>query len=248
MKKEIILVAAIVGLMTGCDLRSKNETSQTVDSLRNELLANRKLTESLVEIGTLMDSVDASRKVLRMNMIEGTDFETYSARMKDINEYIKKTELKLETLEKENETGRANTSAYASAIKKLRGDLDARSHEVTALQEQVATYKNENDNLISTVSLQRAEIEDKLNQIKAKQEEAAKLQDQVNQLLIKSSNDTGEAYFARAAAVEETARRTKFAPRKKRNTTKEALELYKLALCFGKDEAQARIAALEKKL
>jgi len=47
------------------------------------------------------------------------------------------------------------------------------------------------------VSLQKTEIEDKLNQIKSKQEEMTKLQDQVNQLITKSTLDMGDAYFAR---------------------------------------------------
>lgn len=248
MKKEIILTLCISGLLWGCDSRKKDRASQIVDSLRNELQANHKLTETLVDIGTLMDSIDANRNMLHVNMIEGTSYEEYVARMKDISQYLKKTEMKIGVLEKENESSRSNHAAFASAIKKLKGDLDVRNRELAALQEQVATYKNENDNLISTVSLQKAEIDDKLNQIKSKQGEAAQLQEQVNQLLIKSSNDTGEAYFARALAAEETAKRTKFAPRKKRNSNKQALELYKLALTFGKEEAQARIASLEKKL
>jgi hypothetical protein len=49
-------------------------------------------------------------------------------------------------------------------------------------------------------------------------------------------------------AVEETANRTHFAPRKKKNTMREALELYKQAQVFGKDEAQAKIDELEKRL
>jgi hypothetical protein len=48
--------------------------------------------------------------------------------------------------------------------------------------------------------------------------------------------------------VEEAANRTKLAPRKKKETLKEAIELYKKALSLGKQEAQARIAELEKKI
>jgi chromosome segregation ATPase len=248
MKKKIVLVVCIVGLLWSCDLKKRDALNSIVDSLRNELQASHKLNETIVEIGTLLDSIDVNRKALRNDMMEGTTSDNFAKRMKDINQYVKKTEMKIESLEKENETSRSNHTAFSSALKKLKGDLEIRNHELAALQEQVATYKNENENLISTVSLQKAEIDDKLNQIKSKQNEAAQLQDQVNQLMIKSSNDTGEAYFERALAIEETAKRTKFAPRKKRNSNKQALELYKLALTFGKEEAQARIASLEKKL
>jgi len=48
--------------------------------------------------------------------------------------------------------------------------------------------------------------------------------------------------------VEEAANRTKLAPRKKKETLREAVELYKKALSLGKSEAQDNITALEKKL
>jgi hypothetical protein len=57
-----------------------------------------------------------------------------------------------------------------------------------------------------------------------------------------------DSYFARATAVEEAANRTKLAPRKKKETYKEAIELYKKALSMGKQEAQDKITALEKKV
>jgi hypothetical protein len=55
-------------------------------------------------------------------------------------------------------------------------------------------------------------------------------------------------YFARAAALEQAADRTQFSPNKKTATRHEALELYKLALSLGNQNAQVRIDDLEKKL
>jgi len=66
--------------------------------------------------------------------------------------------------------------------------------------------------------------------------------------VVQSKVSEAEAYFVHAQAVEEAAKRTKFAPRKKKQTQQEALELYKIALFLGKDEAQPRIASLERKL
>lgn len=248
MRNKILLMMSIVGLLCSCDLKKKELAQRTADSLRTELQANRKLTESMVEIGTLLDSIDASRKMLRVRMMEGTSYETFAGRMHDINQYVRSAEAKIESLEKTLGKNNANSAAYASAIKKLKSDLDVRNHELAALQEQVNVYKNQNENLISTVGLQKAEIDDKLTQIKLKQEDITKLQEQVNQLMVKATTDMGDAYFAQASAVEEAANRTHFAPRKKKNSRKEAIELYKLALNFGKDEAKSRIAELERKM
>jgi len=120
---------------------------------------------------------------------------------------VRAAQEKISALEKASRRNKDNDATYASAIKKLKGDLEIRNHEMAALAQQVETYKNQNENLISTVGLQKAEIDDKLNQIKSKQDEIGKLQDQVNQLMVKSAFDQGEAYFARAAAAEEIAKR-----------------------------------------
>ena len=249
MRNRIVLMMSLVGLLCSCnDLKKKELAQRTADSLRLELQSNHKLTEAMVEIGTLLDSIDANRKVLRVRMMEGTNYETFAGRMRDLNQYVRAAEEKIAALEKDRRKYNNNDVAYANALKKMKNDLEVRTNELTALKEQVAQYKNENESLISTVSLQKAEIDDKLSQINSKQADISKLQEQVSQLMVKSAVDQGDAYFAQAAAVEEAANRTHFAPRKKKNSRKEAIELYKLALNLGKEEAQPRIAALEKKM
>jgi len=249
MRNRILFMLSIVALLCSCDLKKKELAyKRAADSLRTELEANHKLTEAMVEIGSLLDSIDASRKVLKVRMMEGTNYETFAGRMHDLNQYVLSAEAKIDALEKAQRKYHNNDAAYTSAISKLKADLEVRNNELTALKEQVNVYKNQNDNLVSTVSLQKAEIDDKLNQIKLKQADITQLQDQVSHLMVKSAVDQGEAYFAQAAAVEEAANRTHFAPRKKKDSRKEALELYKLALNLGKGEAQARITALEKKI
>jgi len=71
--------------------------------------------------------------------------------------------------------------------------------------------------------------------------------------LIKDINDQNRVkiaglYFAQAQALELAASRTKFAPRRKKETRREALELYKLAYSLGNTEAESRIQKLEKDL
>ncbi len=107
---------------------------------------------------------------------------------------------------------------------------------------------NENKNLSETVNMQDAMLQDKEAQILAKQQELALIEARIQELMIQSKMSEGDAYFARAMAVEEAANRTKLAPKKKKETLKEALELYKKSLSLGKEEAQAKITELEKKI
>ena len=70
----------------------------------------------------------------------------------------------------------------------------------------------------------------------------------MQELNVESKNFQAESYFKQAQALEEAADRTQFAPRKKKRTQQEALELYRKALELGKDEAQAKVQELEKDL
>lgn len=247
MFKNLIIIVVAALAIAACD--NKSEKLQTeLDSLKAELQTNQKFVETLQEVGTLMDSIDANRQLLRVNMVEGTTYSDYTARMKDINNYVKDTQGKIGDLEKALKKSKGNANAYAATIKKLKADLEAKNLEITKLQDLVATLGNENQNLITTNGLQQAEINDKSAQIEAKKQELDLLEQKIQQVQLQSKVSEADSYFARAQAVEEAANRTKLAPRKKKETYKEAIELYRKSLSLGKTEAQAKIDALTKKI
>lgn len=247
MVKNLIIIAVASFIFVSCDNKSEKLQTQ-LDSLKTELQNNQKFVTTLQEVGTLMDSIDANRQLLRVNMVEGTTYTDYTSRMKDINNYVKDTHSKIEDLEKALKKSKGNANAYAATIKKLKADLEAKNVEIVKLQEQVASLGNENKNLITTIDLQSAELNDKSAQIEAKKQELDLLNEKIQQVQLQSKVSEADSYYARGQAVEEAANRTKLAPRKKKDTYKEAIELYKKALSLGKTEAQAKIDALSKKI
>jgi chromosome segregation ATPase len=248
MLKRFLFILSMAGVLAGCNQREKVRLTAQVDSLRNELITSQDAARTLVEVGTLLDSVDASRQLLRTNMVEGTSYDEYISRMHDINDYVQETQRKIRSLEKASKKSKSTAASYATTIKKLKNDLEKTSKEMVALQELVNTYRSQNEALAQTVGLRDAEVAEKTELIRVKEQELATIENQVNKLMIQSKINEADAYFVQAQAVEETAKRTKFAPRKKKRTQREALELYKTALFLGKEEAQPKIAALEKKL
>lgn len=248
MIRKLVFALPVIAFLAGCDTKEKEKLQTQVDSLRIELQTSQKMAETLTEVGVLMDSIDASRQLLRVNMVEGTTYDDYSSRMKDINSYVKDTQRKIDDLEKSLSSSKANSRAYAKTIKKLKEDLQNKEKEIADLQSQVEKYRNENQNLITTVDMQNAELIDKQTEIETKTQELALIEARVQELMIQSKMSEADAYFARAQAVEEAANRTKLAPRKKKETFKEAIELYKKSLSLGKSEAQAKIDELEKKI
>ncbi len=250
MGRKIMLIMSVVAMLWGCDAHKKEQAklNQTIDSLTMELATNHKMSKTLEEVGALIDSIDRNRNLLRTSMMEGTSMDDFQSRMRDINAYVKTTVRKIDELEKSLKTSKASGSQYASALKKLKADLESRNTELAELKQKIEQYSNENDNLIQTVNLQRAEIEDKLKLISQKEEATAQLEDEIRKMLIQSKLDEAESYYAQALALEEAAKRTKFAPRKKKTTNQQALEMYELAVLYGKEEATAKVAMLKKKI
>lgn len=248
MPTKLLYLLIVPAFFVSCDTREKEALKTQVDSLQTELQKSYQMSQTLGEIGVLLDSIDASRQVLRVNLEQGTPYEEYTDRLKDVNDYIKTTQQKIQGLEQNMRRSSAGARALAKTIKQLKAELAKEGKEIAFLQEQVEKFRNENQNLIITVDLQDAEIADKQAQIDAKEQELALIEARVQELMIESKMSEAEAYYTRAQAIEKAANRTKLAPRKRKETLKEALDLYKKALSLGKTEAQAKITELENRL
>jgi len=250
--KKLILLLSVAGSLIGCDFaRVRNEgreAQRVIDSMRTELVTQQHFTETLLQVGSLLDSIDVNRHALKTNMLEGTDRTQYVSRLEDLNQYVQTTERKVQNLEQALKSKGNLSSTYKAALNKMRSELDMRNQELAALKEEVGTYKVENDRLSETVSQQRSELADQAKQLALKQEANDKLDNELAKLIDQSRVDQAESLFMRAETVEELANRTHFAPRKRRESREEALELYRLALAFGKSDAQARIDALQREL
>ena len=249
MIKKIFLTLSIAGLLWSCGLKDENAKLKTkIDSLSLEVKTGQEMVASLQEVGVLLDSIDANRNVLRSNIIEGTSYTNYSERLKDLNSYVKSTYSKIEELEASLSKAKSGSAQYASMVKKLKSDLESRQAEIAALQESITKLKTENEALVLTVNEKETVISEKDNFIQVKEQELSNMETQFKAFSEASKQTEGDLYFAQAAALEEAADRTKLAPKKKKSTQQEALELYRKALQLGKKEAQDKITELEEKL
>lgn len=250
MKKLLIVgsIAIASALLASCSGAENAKLKTQIDSLQSELQISQQTAQTLQEVGTLMDSIDASRQVLRVNMVEGTTYSAYTSRMKDLNNYVKETQSKIGELEKSLKKSKSNAKAFASTIAKLKADLETKNNEIASLQSKVQELGTQNENMKITIDLQEAELNDKTAQIEAKTQELALIEARIQELMIQSKMSEADSYFARGQAVEEAANRTKLAPKKKKDTYREAIELYKKAQSLGNDKAQAKIDELEKKV
>jgi hypothetical protein len=244
MRKYILGLTVLVALGS-CGTKEKVAMQQKIDSLSVELTSSKQAERELDEVGVLIDSIDASRKSLQVKMIEGNTYGDYVERLKDINTYVQKTEAKLASLEKSSNHA---SKASASSIRRLKADLEKRTLEVTELQLQIAKLRDENMAAWAKVNEKDSLLSMRDQVIKLNLEEIASLEKVLTDTQWENKVTVGNLYFAQAAALEKAANRTQFAPRKKKDTRREAIELYKLSRSMGNTDAQARIDELEKKI
>ena len=152
MIKKIILGIAAVSLLWSCDNKEKAHLQSQVDSLRTELKTSQQMTKTMEEVGTLIDSIDVNRQLLRTDMVEGTTYTDYAKRLRDINAYVRETQSKLNDMEKNLQKSKSSSSGYLATIKKLKLDLESRTQELAALQQEVDKIRNENQSLTMTVN------------------------------------------------------------------------------------------------
>jgi len=248
MNKLVILITVFAVLFSACDSKEKAQMQSELDSLRREAAISQQLAEVLMEVGDMMDSIDASRNVLRMSMIEGTSYDDFRSRMNELNQYVKTSESRLNELEQALRKSQSTSGTYANTIKKLRADLESRNKEIAELRDRVEQFRNTNQNLVNLVAMQESELEDKEGEIMTKNQELAFIEARIQELMLQFKMSEADAYFARAQAVEEAANRTKLAPRKKKETLLEALELYRKSYSLGNNEAKTKIDELSDRI
>jgi chromosome segregation ATPase len=249
--KRLMAMSVVLGfILTACDLKQEQATilQHRVDSLIAIVEHTQEIEATLQESGALLDSIDVNRNRLRTQLWEGTTHDAFKTRIEELGQYVKRSEKKIQDLESTLKASKLSGASYSERIRNMKDELEKNTQAIAALKEQVTQYKNENETLIKTVDLQQAELEDKLSQIAARQDEIAQLENRISTVLAQSKLDAADAYYARAEAMELAASRTNFQPRKKKAARQEALEMYQMAVLYGKEDAQAKVDELTSKL
>jgi hypothetical protein len=236
----------ILVLLAGCNTKEIARLQVENDSLRNELASRYNVLTNLTDVRGLLDSIDANRNSLRTNLSEGTSYEEFTTRLKDINEFVKMSEEKINLIQNALKNSKHEASAYLMLVDALKSEVQLRVDEIVTLEEEVIRFKAENEGLLQAIKMKEDEVKDINIKISEKQQELLLLEARIEAMVNSFKVTEADAYYARARSVEEAAKRTKLAPQKKNDTYREALELYKRALSLGKQEAKEDIAELEK--
>lgn len=227
-------------LFASCDSAKLKKLEAENDSLKHELKSGGQVVKALVSVNTLLDSIDATRNLMRMNQADGMEKKGYDQRMVELKDYIKQTEEKLGELEASMIETNVNSDSYIIIISALKDELRIRNEELGLIEE--------NSELNNEVMLKGVQLEDVEARLDVKKTELKLLELQIKELIKRMGISEAEGLFAQAGAMEEAARRTKLAPFKRKQTYREALALYEKSLAKGKKEAKAKIDELRAKV
>ena len=172
MKTKFILgITVAAAMLSSCGVKEKERLQASVDSLKVELNVREQAMSSLQEVGTLLDSIDANRAALRLSMVEGTNVQDYSARLKNINKYVSATESKIASLEESLKKSNSSKPGYLSTIKRLKSELEEANKQMAVLQEEGTKLRNEKGVLISQITQKDSLITEREQFIKVKETE-----------------------------------------------------------------------------
>ena len=243
--KTFIIAIVFATTLLACDTKEKAHLQLRVDSLKNALAESKKTEAALNEVGVILDSIDLNRHILHIRIVEGITYADYVNRLNEINNHIKQSQARIATLEKNLKGAHVASSA---TIHRLKADLDTKSKEIVALQWEVINLRDQNGSLTASLAQRDSTISSQNEMIKLKSGNVAALEGLVKDINDQNRIKVAGLYYDQAQALETAANRTKFAPRKKKETRREALELYKLSYSLGNTAAEAKIQELEKKL
>lgn len=235
---------AITSTLWSCQTKENTMLKGKVDSLNTVVLENEKTLSLLGEVGTMLDSIEANRVFLRAGVLESNNPNSYIDRLKSVNAYISSTQAKI----KELEATIKKNSGYASMVAKLNVELTGAKEQIAILQADLETVNQKNTLLTQTLVQKDSMLVASSEVVKAKEQNIASLETKVEETNKSSVSAQADLYFAQGQALELAAARTKFTPRKKKETQREALELYKRAYSLGKTDSKQKIEALEKEL
>lgn len=242
--KKLALILIVLGLFSGCNKSVKQENSRLLVSLDSMQLALEEYAYavSLIDqIGQYLDSIDANSKWIKSELEAGMSEEDYIQRMKNLNGYLQKAELTVNELE-----GQRN--AYISQVKRLKKEMEENDRVIKDLKLGLTKYSEENFELQGSLDLSEEENLDRQLDLDKTNIELEQSKSEIQHLLAKTKSIQAESYYSLGESMEEIARRTQFARKRKMQSLNNALQFFEQSSELGYEPAKAKVDELKIRL
>ncbi len=242
--KKLAFVLMILVLFSGCNKSVKQDNSRLLVSLDSMLLALDEYSYAvslLDQVGIYLDSIETNSKWIKFDLETGISEDNYVQRMKNLNSYLQKAEWTVGELE-----GQRNT--YSSQVQRLKKEIVEKDQGLHDLQLSVAKYQNENSELQGLLTIsEEDQLDAQLDTDKISRElEQSKIE--IQNLLAEVQLTKAESCYAQGEGMEEIARRTQFAPRRKKQSLNNALQFFQQSSELGYEPAKPKVVELKARL
>lgn len=248
MKKYWFVLAFALAACSGSGSEESEQLKQEVENLKKEIQIKDEIAEEMGKIGTLLDSIESGESNISLSLEKGTSYSSYKERIERINNDLKKAQENVGELESKLKKAQGKNAAFKKQIEELRKQLTEKEASIQNLTAQVEQMKEENAALIKVVDTQKGEIAVRDSDIAKKRAELQALEANLQKLMAEAKKAQADANFERAETYVEMSTRTKFAPKKKKETLQQAYDFYKKAFEGGRQDAYAKMQELEKDL
>lgn len=219
----------IVLFSSACDSKKIGELRSENDSLLQEIEYRNNILIAMNEVNDIADSI--------LNMhgegMNDHQYQRYLERIQYLHGVLMVSKQKLGYLNEELGKSKEEAGAYNLMVMALQDEVSLRDDEISGQQKEIHGAKRAYQKNISELEKAVAQKDKELMLLQSAIEEIKRL-------------NAAESFFVKAQRIEEKARKIIFAPRKKKESYREALELYQRSYLLGKVEAGARIQALKK--
>ncbi len=216
-------------IYSGCETKQFSELKIENDSLRRELEFRSNMILAMEEVHMVTDSILNNYA----NYPDSVHFNKYLERIEYLHRSLTSSDHMLKAARAQLNQSQDEASAYNLMVAALQDEVSLRDKEID--DKHAIIQRNSKNHKSNVATLEKA--------IADRDRELQKLKETI--LEIRRVN-AAETYFIKAQRLEEKARKVYFAPRKRKDTFREAIELYKKSLQYGKVEAEMKIKELKR--
>lgn len=244
---KLFSFSLLASFIFSCFIQCKPDTSKfdelsiKYDSIQLELANSNKIVETVEDLVLTLDSIELGFEDITFDLEVGTNYTNYNEKMSKVLSYVERAEAKIYDLE----TSSADQLIYISSLK---NELNFKIEKINELERAMEELKNENIDLYDLIAVQSRTLHNTATELEVQKQAIALIEAHIIELLEQAQVDEANSYYARGIALEEAANRTKLAPKKKKETINQALELYEKSLNLGNENAQLKIDFLRSKL
>jgi hypothetical protein len=239
-------------LLTGCIMFSLMYSNRSVEdndvaSLRRENDSLRMLVASTQHAVSALHAASVWTDSIFQNLELTTPVKPshLSNHLRDVHFAVVENQKKMVAMEHAVRVARNHNEGYLSIVGALQGEVADRVDESDELADSIDYYEDVSVDLFRSVKLQEEAMNSLYQELQDREARLESLERKAHSLRMATE---GEVYYVKGQQAEETAKRIRLAPQKKKETYREALELYKKSYSLGKHEAFARISSIEKLL